>query len=781
MARWELRGAALALVLGLAACGGGGGGGDGGAQAPQEQPTQPQQPEPPADTSAPSTPGALTATANSGTQVALSWSASTDNVGVTGYEVSRCAGSGCTPATVVGNPGTPGHIDNGLTASTSYTYRVRARDAAGNLSAAVTASVTTPAPTPDTTAPSSPTNVSATAISSSQVTLSWTAASDNVGVSGYRVERCQGSGCSSYSQVGTPSGTSYSDTGLSASTSYSYRVFARDAAGNASTASSVASATTPAASTGGPNATVAGAVSTPYPTLQNLTVEWAISGDDNLNGVVSVRYRPQGTSTWRQGMPLRRVPAGSNAGFSWANRHSGSVFDLSPATTYEIELTLDDPDGGSTTRTVTATTRAVPGPATGGTVKAVTPGNFASVAGSANPGDILELAAGTYSGFSFDRSGTASQPIVIRSSAGAVISGNVDIIGQSHVQLHGLTVNGRIRFNNADHIAITRCTVNTSGDGIVTFLGSENAYIADNVLTGATTWAESSLGVSGNNVGEGILVTGPGHVIMNNRVRGFRDGISFLEQSEAVAQYSIDVLNNDITNAADDGIEADYCFHNCRVMRNRITNAFQGISSQPSLGGPTYYVRNAIYNAVLSAFKLNNTSIGDVLLHNTVVKNGDGFGVYAGVPVRWLHARNNLFIGGPGGTYNGYSSGSGRVVSLDTLEVATSSLDHDGYGSSNGSFNGRIGSTNFTSLAQMRSSTTEKNGVQLGLDVFNASVAYPSAPMTVFSHPDLRIKPGSLAENAGAVIPNINDGYSGAAPDLGAYEAGASLPVYGPR
>ncbi|MCM5682489.1 fibronectin type III domain-containing protein [Schlegelella sp. S2-27] len=638
-----------------------------------------------------------------------------------------------------------------------------------------------PASGPDTTAPSAPANLGASAGSSSRITLNWTASTDNVGVTGYRVERCQGAGCSSYAQVATPSGTSYTDNGLAASTSYSYRVYARDTAGNASAASAAASAITPASSSGGPDATTAGVVTTPFPTLQNLSVEWAITGDDNLNGVVTVRYRKQGASTWRRGLPLRRVPAGSNAGFSWANRHSGSVFDLDPGSTYEIELSLDDPDGGSATRTVTAATRRVPAPAAGGTVKAVTPATFSGVAASAQPGDILELGAGSYGGFTVAASGTASQPLVIRSSAGAVVNGNIELLDRAHVQLDGLTVNGRIRFNRSNHIAITRCTINTTGDGIVTFLRSENAYIADNVITGATTWAESSLGVDGNNVGEGVIVTGPGHVIMNNRIRGFRDGVSFLEQGEADDQYSIDVLNNDIRNAADDAIEADYCFHNCRILRNRITNAFQGISSQPSLGGPTYHVRNAIYNAVLSAFKLNNTSIGDVLLHNTVVKNGDGFGVYAGVPVRHLYARNNLFIGGPGGSYNGYSSGSGRVVSLDTLDTATSSLDHDGYGYTTGIFSGRIGGTNFSSLAQLRSNTSEKNAVQLGLDVFNASIAYPASPMTAFSPPDLRLETGSAAVDAGVALPNVSDGYGGSAPDLGAYEAGAALPAYGPR
>ena len=73
-----------------------------------------------------------------------------------------------------------------------------------------------------------------------QINLAWTAATDNVGVTGYRVERCQGAGCSNFAQIATPSGTTFNDTGLTAATSYSYRVRATDAAGNLSGYSSVA-------------------------------------------------------------------------------------------------------------------------------------------------------------------------------------------------------------------------------------------------------------------------------------------------------------------------------------------------------------------------------------------------------------------------------------------------------------------------------------------------------------------------------------------------------------
>ena len=86
--------------------------------------------------------------------------------------------------------------------------------------------------------------MTATAAGSGQVNLNWTASTDNVGVSGYRVERCQGAGCTNFAQVGTPTATAYSDTGLSPSTTYRYQVRAVDASGNLGGYSTPAEATT---------------------------------------------------------------------------------------------------------------------------------------------------------------------------------------------------------------------------------------------------------------------------------------------------------------------------------------------------------------------------------------------------------------------------------------------------------------------------------------------------------------------------------------------------------
>ena len=127
---------------------------------------------------------------------------------------------------------------------------MRAADAAGNLSGYSSVQNATTQAGPDTQPPTVPTGLSASAVSASQINLAWTASTDNVGVTGYRVERCQGAACSNFVQVATPTGPSFNNTGLAASTSYSYRVRAADAAGNLSGYSSVQSATTPAAGSG---------------------------------------------------------------------------------------------------------------------------------------------------------------------------------------------------------------------------------------------------------------------------------------------------------------------------------------------------------------------------------------------------------------------------------------------------------------------------------------------------------------------------------------------------
>ncbi|WP_415060689.1 reprolysin-like metallopeptidase [Flavobacterium sp.] len=184
-----------------------------------------------ADTTAPTAPTNLTAAGTTQTSTNLSWTASTDNVGVTGYDVYR---DGSLLASVTGTT----YTATGLTASTTYSFFVRAKDAAGNVSGnSNTVSVTTQsAPAPDTTAPTAPT-LSALGTTQTSTNLSWSGATDNVGVTGYDVYQ-------NGTFLASTTATTYVATGLTASTAYTFNVRAKDAAGNISVNSNTVSVTT---------------------------------------------------------------------------------------------------------------------------------------------------------------------------------------------------------------------------------------------------------------------------------------------------------------------------------------------------------------------------------------------------------------------------------------------------------------------------------------------------------------------------------------------------------
>src|SRR5205823_10039479 len=299
----------------------------------------------PPDTTPPTAPANLTATAASASQINLAWTASTDNVGVTGYRVERCQGAGCSNFAQIAAPTGTTFSDTGLTASTSYSYRVRATDAANNLSAySNTASASTPAP-PDTTPPTAPTNLTASAASDTRINLSWTASTDNVGVTGYMVERCQGAACSNFAQIATPTTTTLSDTGLTASTSYSYRVRATDAAGNLTSYSSTGTALT-----------AVGPISVQItPVRGGATLSQSLNFTANLQNDVSaagVTWTASGGTFSSQGKTMATYVAPVAAGnitiaatsVADVTKSASAIFavtDLTAVTTYHNDLARD--------------------------------------------------------------------------------------------------------------------------------------------------------------------------------------------------------------------------------------------------------------------------------------------------------------------------------------------------------------------------------------------------------------------------------------------------------
>ncbi|MFE9426602.1 glycoside hydrolase family 6 protein [Kitasatospora sp. NPDC006697] len=280
------------------------------------------------DTTPPSTPAGLTVTGTTSSSASLSWTASTDNVGVTGYNVYR-------NGTKVGTSTTTSYTDTGLTAATAYQYTVAAYDAAGNVSTASSAVTATTASgnSGDTTPPSTPAGLTVTGTTSSSASLSWTASTDNVGVTGYNIYR-------NGTKVGTSSTTSYTDTGLTAATAYQYTVAAYDAAGNVSTASSAVTATTASGSTGGAGCTATYTVSNDWGSgftanvtvtntgstaINSWKVAWSWGGNQQVTNGWNATVAQTGSSVSAVNAAYNgTVAAAGNTSFGFQGTYSGS-------------------------------------------------------------------------------------------------------------------------------------------------------------------------------------------------------------------------------------------------------------------------------------------------------------------------------------------------------------------------------------------------------------------------------------------------------------------------
>jgi YD repeat-containing protein len=222
-------------------------------------------------------------------------------------------------------------------------------DANGNRTGAI---VTPPS---DSSAPSVPTNLQATPVSQTQMDLQWTPSTDNLGVAGYRIERCTGVSCTSYSQIAEWTDSSYPDTGLSGNTTYVYRVRAFDAANNQSGYSTNVSARTPDATA----PTIPGA-----PTLTNITMisaqaSWTAATDEN--GIAGYEYRLN-SNNWQ----------------TLGNVLSVSLSGLSPWTTYNMQVRARDTSnnlGAASSSVFRTLDTSPPGPPGTPTIQNVTMGS----------------------------------------------------------------------------------------------------------------------------------------------------------------------------------------------------------------------------------------------------------------------------------------------------------------------------------------------------------------------------------------------------------------------
>ncbi len=573
---------------------------------------------------------------------------------------------------------------------------------------------------------------------------------------------------------------------------------------------------------------------TERPTLNCLGFRWYVSGDSNRTATVRVQYRARGAGAWREGLPLLRsngevvaggLPEKERAAVVWTtpNVFAGSVVDLEPDTEYEVKLALTSPAGAPVEKLVSARTRPVPRAFAGGRTLHVYPAGHSgprqtpafedlmAAYATAEPGDILLMHAGVYTvatkqdrtDYVLARPATAAKPIVIRAAGDgeAVFDGRgalrlFDTQGAHHHHFEGVTLRG------ADHalyagrerggtgLVVRRCRFDGMAYGVFALNPAcRDFYIADNVFVGPHPKWHPRTGQE--NDSHALWLSGQGHVVCFNSINGYWDGVDVYGRrppaEHELQNAAMDFHNNDISASGDDGIEMDYAVHNLRVFRNRIWNCFMGISAQPVYGGPAYVFRNVVFNSTRAPLKPSLQPSGLLIFNNTFLAHGSAGQMAPGWQNSQLH--NNLFLGTDGGP---------GVIWTGTGTPETTRLDYNGWHffkstaarpiwwryaketrvptgsqpSLEGSFTGLAEFTQYTGF--------ERHGVLTEPGVFQQA-ATPTGTNVPLPPMDLRLRAGSRAVDTGLALPNFTDGFTGSAPDLGAFELGDKLPHYGPR
>jgi hypothetical protein len=413
------------------------------------------------------------------------------------------------------------------------------------------------------------------------------------------------------------------------------------------------------------------------------------------------------------------------------------------------------------------------------------------------------------------QSGTPDKPIVIKGAGdGEVIfdgDGNhtlFNLLAGNYNYFEGITVRntdvafllGQKNITGSSGFTLKHCRLENIGRGVdAQWSGSKNFYIADNVFIGRhdpnklQSWFTPAVwskfpGYPALITSEyAVKVYGQGHVVAYNYLANWHDGIDIATYGDPDGIHadgsgselpdrvpvSIDFYNNDFTNMADNCIEADGGAHNIRVFRNRCFNAAGGaFSAQPIFGGPLYIFQNLAYDMTTGGpLKFVDTPAGVLVYQNTFF----GQGRFSG-PAANVHFRNNLILG----------DGWADPVFNPRTSTNYSTSDYNGFRPNPGVADAFEWNTQkFKSLDEYRGATKQdQHSVLVDYDIFaNARIPDKNDPQRLYKPEDFdfRLRPNSAAIDASVSLPTINDGFTGRAPDLGAYELDRPLPHYGPR
>lgn len=553
-------------------------------------------------------------------------------------------------------------------------------------------------------------------------------------------------------------------------------------------------------------------------TPEQISIYCPITGSVGTTGKVFPEYKVSGSGTWIAGRQLSRinpayveVEAGDPV--TAVDAFAGVIFDLSPGTTYDVRLTLTETGQPNKTLTGTRATRSLP--ATAGTPNKTltTAGNLQTTLNGLNPGDVLQLANGTYtvSGLVLARSGTSGSPIYIRgaSRSGVVIKDTTGVVLEidecSNVVIENLTIEGSSvdsgqsassigvqfwsgRTSAQTNITFRNVTFRGVDQGIEAAAEMNDCLVYNCTLTGNNLWNSTFLASNGVNTwnDDGICMPGLGNCAWNNTISGFGDAFSVKQLTYSAAVF---FWRNLVPFTGDDTFEADHAVRNIGFYDNYITNCGTLLSLDPLYGGPLYCFRNICINSFRGPYKWNVGAVSRMsgwnVENNTVVRTDGTTGVGWYQPpngdLRNWSYRNNLLI----------YRGAGPAYIMDPPNIDPLDFTNNGWFSPT-DVRFRWNSSYYANLATARTSlpattpvfgtsTQRHNADQFTVsNPFTATITLGADHTTQFvGTPSVALAVGSSLKNAGVAIPGITDGFTGAAPDIGASITGRAAVNYG--
>ena len=537
------------------------------------------------------------------------------------------------------------------------------------------------------------------------------------------------------------------------------------------------------------------------PTFENLGISWT-PANRGSGQQAKVQYRVQGSGSWRNAQDLWYDDRGGN----YAYEYRGSIVNLNPATTYEVKLTLS-PNGETVTALASTWSESFP---VGTTVelRPVTNGTY-TINQSGSPG--------AYRLYTYGGSGSAIVDAGRRNDYAVRVTAGVH-----HVIIRGLTVTGALRhgiFIDTDtHDIIVEdndisnwgaatdgeymCGAECDGRCAITSTGSEwpnpggerlifQRNTIHNPAGDANSWQyghpEGAQAVCirnspGNNVIRyNTVYSDDDHKY--NDIFGYEDN---MQGNNGFPGPNSDIYGNRISDSWEDAIEAEGSGENVRIWGNYIDQSFTGVATVTLDQGPMYVWRN-VFNTSRELDISDNSDSASGYGRGLVFKVGKANG-YGGAKLYIYH--NTLLQEEPdapatkplgfGSFINNTNNGGYNITAYNNI-VHTSFTEYQSnglhFGDATNSCTNDIDYNLYTGaiINDCSSNRHESSGGIKGTPTYDPSTLFDPA-VNEFSQ---ALAVGSRGYDDGMVLPNFNDGYEGAGPDMGAVEHGQTVIIFG--